>query len=278
PGSIIFSIDDGTNPVYTVNLANTNVVRVVKLSDENDTGVKSLWAVYDRSRETTIGLFPYGARVTFTVAAMNRQGNQMKEQTYSFAVETRDQHDSAASTSPVTAALKPGDPVLTGGYDSGIEVLSGLLAGAVVIFNSEEPVKPEFGPSGEISALDENGVYAVGLVLNLQPPTIFNTPVKVVIPCAGYTDLSQVSVYFSDGASWVLACDGQGNVQEAALGWMVEGSRVDHPDYSPPSIEIKLNHFSAIQAGSSSKPATVVPKSGGGDGGGGGCFIGTALL
>jgi hypothetical protein len=61
-----------------------------------------------------------------------------------------------------------------------------------------------------------------------------------------------------------------GNVQEAALGWMVESSRVDHPDFSPPSIEIKLYHFSALQAGSSTTDMSVKYSGGGG---GGGCFI-----
>ena len=273
PGSITFTIDDGTNPAYTVSLADTDVVRVVKLSTDQDTSVSRLWAVYDRSREASIGDFPFGATITITVQAMNRRGDWMEGRSYSFGVETEAEYKDANLASPTIDPVKPGDSVLKDIYDTGIRVVKGELAGAAIVFSSTEPVRPEFGPPDEIPLLDMEGISAVGEVLNLQPPTIFDTPVRVFIPCLGFTDLSKVSVYFYDGTMWILACNGQGNVQEAALGWMVEGSRVDHPDFSPPSIEIKLYHFSALQAGSST--ADVPVKSSGG-GGGSGCFIETA--
>lgn len=138
-----------------------------------------------------------------------------------------------------------------------------------------EAVSPRIGPSDEIPLLDVAGIHAVGEVLNLQPPTVFSTPVRVFVPCPGYSDLTRVGIYFHDGSRWVLACDGQGVVQPEAAGWMVEGSRVDHPDLSPPAVEVSLYHFSAVQAGSADEPDVASSSSGGG--GGGGCFIGTAL-
>ncbi|GAJ20959.1 unnamed protein product, partial [marine sediment metagenome] len=79
-----------------------------------------------------------------------------------------------------------------------------------------------------------------------------------------------------NGTGWVLACDANGNVQPDGEGWMVPGSRVNHNDSTPPTIEIQLYHFSGILAG--------IFGFGGGDGGGGnpggggggGCFIATA--
>ena len=184
----------------------------------------------------------------------------------------------AFRASPGTVALQSGSSMLMDIYNAGFKVISGVLEGMMVIFNNSEPVKPELGPSDEIPLLNVDGINAVGEVLNLQPPTVFNTPVKVFIPCRGYSDLSKVNVYLFDGSSWLLGCDGQGNVQNSALGWMVEGSRVDHPELSPPAIEIRLYHFSAVQAGSSLLPDTAVAKSSGGGGGGGGCFIETASM
>ena len=275
-GSIILSIDDGVNEPYTVTLADTDVVRVVKLSSDADTAVRSLWVVYDRSRESALGDFPYGETIIVTVQAGDRVDDWMDEQSYSFRVETEQDHQEAAAASPSVTALQQGDPVLKDGYDAGIQVLSGALAGAKVVYSGDEPVVPEFGPSDEIDMIGLDGVNTVGEVLNLQPPTIFNSPVKVFIPCSGYSDLTVVGIYLYGSAGWVLACDGAGVVQPGGEGWMVEGSRVDHPETSPPTIEIGVYHFTAVQAGSTEEPDIPTGSSGGG--GGGGCFIGAAGL
>jgi hypothetical protein len=274
--SIILTIDDNVNPVYSVSLSDTDVLRTVKLSPDEDSRVSSLWVIYDRSQEDTLGYFPYGKTIIITVEAKDRLGDWMQVHTYSFAVETKQDHNEAFKASPETVALQSDSSILKDLYDTGFKVISGALKGMMVIFNNSEPVKPELGPSDEIPLLNVDGINAVGEVLNLQPPTVFNIPVRVFIPCPGYSDLSKVNVYLFDRSSWLLGCDGQGKVQNAALGWMVEGSRVDHPDLSPPAIEISLYHFSAVQAGSPSLPDTAVAKSGGG--GGGGCFIETASM
>jgi subtilisin family serine protease len=276
--SIILTIDDGVNPVYSVSLGETDVVRTVKLSQDEDSQVSILWVIYDRSREGTLGNFPYGNTIIITVEAKDRSGDWMQLHTYSFAVETKQDHDEAFKASPGTVALQSDNSLLKDLYDTGFKVISGALKGMMVLFNNSEPVKPELGPSDEILLLSMDGINAIGEVLNLQPPTVFNIPVRVYIPCPGYSDLSKVNVYLFNGSSWLLGCDGQGKVQDAALGWMAEGSRVDHPDLSPPAIEISLYHFSAVQAGSSSLPDTAVTQSGGSGGGGGGCFIETASM
>jgi hypothetical protein len=112
--------------------------------------------------------------------------------------------------------------------------------------------------------------------MNLQPPTVFNIPVKILIPCPGYTDVSSLNLYYYNGSSWALACDAAGNVQPGGDGWMVPGSRVNHNETDPATIEIQVYHFSGAQAGLFSGGGDVVSSSSGGGGGGGGCFISAA--
>jgi hypothetical protein len=88
-----------------------------------------------------------------------------------------------------------------------------------------------------------------------------------------------------NGVNWVLACDSAGNVATGGEGWMVPGSRVNHNNSVPPTIEIQVYHFTGVQTGIST---TGGGDSGGdsgdsgggisssGGGGGGGCFIATA--
>jgi len=61
-------------------------------------------------------------------------------------------------------------------------------------------------------------------------------------------------------------------VETGGEGWMVPGSRVDHDNGSPSTVEIQVYHFTGVQAGSPSgsdwRSTDVVA--------GGGCFIATA--
>jgi hypothetical protein len=65
---------------------------------------------------------------------------------------------------------------------------------------------------------------------------------------------------------------------------MVPGSRVDHPETSPPSIEIRVYHFTGVQTAVASDSAAedtgeaVAPgaASSGSGSSGGPCFISTA--
>ncbi|MBT8351654.1 MAG: hypothetical protein KJO26_10540 [Deltaproteobacteria bacterium] len=113
--------------------------------------------------------------------------------------------------------------------------------------------------------------------MNLLPPTIFTTPVKLFIPCPGVNDVSILSIYYYNGTNWVMACDASGNVQAGYEGWMVSGSRVNHNNGSPSTIEIKVYHFSAVIAGDIISPLGE-DGGGGGGGGGGGCFIDNLLF
>jgi hypothetical protein len=139
---------------------------------------------------------------------------------------------------------------------------------------------PTLGDSSDIPGVNLQGVARVGTPLNLQPSgTYFNPPVKIFIPCLGYSDVSNLNVYYydDDDSEWYLANDADDpyTVQQYAVGWMVPGSRVNHNNGDPSTIEIQVYHFSGVQAGSTSGGSSTFFSSSD-SGSGGGCFIATA--
>ena len=286
--SICFTITDGINAVYERDLSDSDVVRVIKLNEDPDSRVTHLWAVYDRSMEAGYGNYPYDTDVSVQVDAKDRRGDWMTPRSYRFNIETQAEHNEAEANSPDTGLLAPAelavvDPLNI--YDVGIKVTDGGLEGAMIVYDGNEPVEPTFGPTEELPPLEAAGMDGVGVPMNLQPPTVFTTPVKILIPCPGAADVSKLSVYFFNGEAYILACNGGGDVQPGATGWMVPGSRVDHPETNPSSIELRVYHFTGVQAGLATTSAdidvdpaeTVALTGAGGSGGdGGGCFIAVA--
>ena len=277
--SIRFTIDDGEN-VDEIDLDDSKDVRVrvTKLdSDEDDTAVTRLWAVYHRAEDTIrSNAYAYDSEINIKVDAKDRRQDWMTQENFYFKIESEAEHDDAEANSPDTSSIVPADPA----YNAGIEVTSGDLEGAKIIFDDNEPVTPMFGPSDQPPLSDVPGTDAVGVPMNLQPPTVFTTPVKIFIPCPGQADVSKLSIYYYNGEDWALACDADGNVEPGGNGWMVPGSRKNHNDDIPPTIEIQIYHFSGVQA-AISPPDEGEGSSGGGNGGGsggggGGCFIATA--
>ena len=169
------------------------------------------------------------------------------------------------------------------GRDSEWGITTGNLKNFNLGFDSTADI-PTLGDSDDIPGVNLPGVAMVGTPLNLQPSgTYFNPPVKIFIPCPGYTIVSNLNVYYydDDSSEWYLANDADDPymVQQDAAGWMVPGSRVDHNNGDPSTIEIQVYHFSGAQAGSTSgETNSTNPSSSSVDGGssGGGCFIATA--
>ena len=268
--SVQFTIDDGVNGVYTRNLG-AATVRFVKLTADPDSQVTRMWVVYDRSQESG-GLqnFPYNSDVNIKVDASDIMTNDMLQAAFDFNVETVAEHDAAHDHAnlPESSAVGIGDPDM-GASEDGIRIDSGDLEDAKVIYDSSEQRTPTFGPINEIPPFNISGSGAVGVPMNLQPPTVFDVPVRVFMTCPGYTDVSGLSVYYHNGSYWVRAADAAGNVLPGGDGWMVPGSRVNHNETDPATIEIQVYHFSGAQAGTFSAGS-----SGGGGGGGGSiCFI-----
>jgi subtilisin family serine protease len=267
---IQLTIDDGENAPFIRNLGSASV-RIIKLVDgEDDSQVTRLLAVYDRSEDGVYGpAYTYDNDVNIMINATDITGNTMIPASIDFNVETQQEHDNLSNQEnlPDTRAVDAEDPLLGGLYDDGLQVISGALTGAKIIFENDGLVNPQFGPFNEIPTVNLSGVQGAGIPMNLQPHTFFLTPVKLIIPCPGYTDVTDLNVYYYNGSSWALACDAAGNVRPGGEGWMVPGSRVDHNETVPAAIEIQVYHFSGAQAG------TFSPAAGGGGGGGGGCFI-----
>jgi subtilisin family serine protease len=265
--SVALTIDDGTQ-TYGRNLGAASV-RVVKLTDDEDSAVTRMWVVYDRSNDFVVAqqTYDYGSDVNVSVDATDIMNDSISQYGFDFNVETQDEHDAALDPAnlPDSFGVDAEDPDLGGVLDDGIRIASGTLQGAKIIFDSSELQLPRFGPLNEVPPVNLSGVSGVALPMNLQPPTVFDTPVKILIPCPGTADVSSLSIYYYNGSTWALAGDAAGNVQPGGDGWMVPGSRVDHNETDPPTIEIRVYHFSGAQAG-------VFSGSSGG-GGGGGCFI-----
>jgi hypothetical protein len=172
-------------------------------------------------------------------------------------------------------------------YNSGWRIMAGELEGFTVFYHDSDGIVPTLGPTDEIPTLRQSiaDVQGVGAPLNLQPSgSHFSLPVTLLIPCPGYSDVSRLDLYYYDDhrSEWFLAHDAEDDpdvVQPDAVGWLVAGSRVNHNTGTPATIEIRVNHFSGVQAGAA---AGSLPVSSSGDasvsaaaesGGGGGCFI-----
>ncbi|MBW2489166.1 MAG: hypothetical protein JRE72_17220, partial [Deltaproteobacteria bacterium] len=270
--SVAFTINDGVNGTYNRDLGDATV-RFVKLTADPDNRVTRMWVVYERSQESGIlQHFPYDRNVNIRVDASDIMANDMIQASIDFNVETEDEHDDAMDPAnlPDSSVIVGIDPDM-GVLEDGIRINSGDLENAKVIYDSSEQRTPFFGPLNEIPPLNVPGSGAIGVPMNLLPHTVFESPVRIFIACPGYTDVSGLSVYYYSGSNWVRACDAAGNVLTGGDGWMVPGSRVDHNETDPPTIEIQVYHFSGAQAGTFSAIG-----GGGGGGGGGGCFISAA--
>lgn len=267
--AVVFTIDDGVNPVYTRNLGDTDLMRIIKLNDDPDAAATDVWVEYERTEESALAAYAYGGTISVTVSAVNRLGHAMTPVDFDFKIETETEYQDAEETKPETTALDPDDPDLGGSNDTGFQVTGGNLAGTKILYSSSEPVYPEVGPESDIPALDSAGATGVGIALNMQPPTLFQSPVKIVLPVSGADDVSQLYIYYYNGEAWQPACEPGGNVTAEGDGLIVPGSRVDRNDTTPPAIEFQVYHFTGFQAVQMDVPTG----SGGSGGGGGSCFI-----
>ncbi len=280
PTSIIFTVyKESSFPLGSqYDLGDIPFVRVVKLlPSEPDTAVTKLWVIFIQS------FFDYDEELVIQVEAKDNSDVLMSPKSYFFTIESQTDYLVAQINLPSTESVNQSDSALGGPYDTGIKVTSGGLSGAKIVSNSNDPIQPYFGPTDEIPQLDVSQMDAVGSPLNLQPPTVFSTPVKVFIPVPGRLSVNDLSVYLYNGTEWILASDANGIVQPGGEGWMVPSSRINHNFGNPSSIELRLYHFTGVQAAVNRAPTpdptptpTPTPSPSGG-GGGGGCFISTIL-
>jgi len=107
---------------------------VVKLTEEEDTQVTRLWAVYDRSKDDDYGnSYAFDSIITIGVDAKNQRGLLIEPvPSYTFKIESETQHYEAHDpvNLPDTAEVASDDPDLEDPdyfYDAGVQVLSGDL-------------------------------------------------------------------------------------------------------------------------------------------------------
>jgi hypothetical protein len=245
PDSIRFLISDGEYGLYYRNL-NSPAVRVVEV-DIDSSPATSLWVVYDRSLEPTLPpVYPLDTIVQVRLEVEDIHWNEIIVERHEFKIESDSRQAHAFDHLPESQSINIEYP--TGIHDAGVEVVSGVLTGAKIFYDADEPLLPAFGPIDEIKPAALGAGQAIGVPVNLMPHTVFNNPVKLYIPYPDQTDVTQLDIYYFNGIEWLAACDSGGNVLPGGEGWMVPGSRVNHPDQVPPQIEIQVYHFSAAQA------------------------------
>jgi hypothetical protein len=263
PNAVAFSVNDGSNP-YTRKLNDLNgrgskILRAIPLDADGNVAY-SLWAAYYRSNETALqNSYPYDAAVEVTVSVKDRNGVTMEPITFRFKIQGQERDNEAKIKAP-KLSTRP-DSASPSKKKSSVD--SGELKGASITYDSnlmqEIGLEPYIGPSEEIPPLSV--AEAAGAAVNLLPPAVFPTGVKVTIPCPASSDVSTLSIYYYDGENWVPACDSAGNVLPEGEGWMVRGSRINH-NYdtetgTPAHIEIQVYHFSAAVAADTSTARAV---------------------
>ena len=245
PDSIRFFISDAEYGPYRRNL-NSPAVRVVEAAIDPSSAT-SLWAVYDRSLEPKLPpVYPLDTIVQIRLEAEDIYWNEITVERHAFRIESDRRQAQAFDNLPYSRSFNIENP--SGIHDAGVEVVSGDLTGAKILYDADEPLLPAFGSIAEIQPVISSDGQAIGVPLNLMPHTVFNNPVKLYLPFPDTADVRELDIYYFNGAEWLPACDAGGNVLPGGEGWMVPGSRVDHPAQVPPQIEIEVYHFSAAQA------------------------------
>jgi hypothetical protein len=274
PESVSLQIDDGQNR-YDPDCSDRNIVRFVQLiAEEDENHLTKFWLIYNR-QEDVYGDFGFGSLVNVGLDMCDISGICLPTSQYQFQIETQDEYSQSRDNAPQTSALPETDPMLEpeSGYDTGIVVTSGENEGVKVIFDSAGSVIPEIGPSEEIPVVTDPDLKPLGSPLNIQPPTVSESPLKIVIPCPGETDLSDTSILFYNGDRWIRACNAKGELLETGEGWMVPDSRKIHTDTDNgiTTVEFKAYQLSGIQV-----VRDAAHKSEGGGASPLNCFIDTA--
>ncbi len=248
PSAVRFTIDDGYHLPYVRDLAH-DAIRIIKLNPAADGQATDVWVTYDRFLEPFMPTaYPLDAIIRVTVVISDRRNNMLQPAPFEFKIESRAQKVASAQNVPETAEIYQNELSPKAGTGSGIAVVDGKLAGTKVFYSSFEPITPEFGNPDEMPLIGATGMQAAGLPVNLLPHTVFDQPVRLLIPLAGDVDTKNVGLAYYDGTQWLPAADADGSVLSGGQGWMVPGSRINHEDSSPPVIEVQVYHFSAAQA------------------------------
>lgn len=252
--SIVIRIwdDEGidTNSIFMA-VQGEDVSAHIRLKQITEGDSTEYWIIY-----SPLNSFSFDEEVTVILEVEDINGIAMDAYTYSFQVESENEHTEAEENKPLYIVDDHSDP----NKYACLADPNSIIVGAMIIYDPNEPIAPGFGSPSEIPEL-RNGV---GLPIALEPPVFFLRPIKIFIPCPGVDDVSILDVfYFNPAAGWIKAGDNDG--------WMIYGTRIDHNETSPPTIEIQVNYLAAVQAGLSDNANNFLRDSGTS----GGCFIST---
>ena len=246
--SVIVWVDDGVNQ-YELHATDAPGLWFVPLLEEEQQTLSKFWLVFD-SAAASGAPFDYNAQIQVSFEIQDLSGERFTSDLYQFRTENSDARHTAESDAPFTAQIEVNDPAIEpeNGLDAGLIVTKGQMAGTRLIYDSQAQVQPTVGPSSDIPAFAENGNNPIGGVLNLQPPTVLENPVKIIIPCPREYHAGKLNLFFFNGKNWVKAGDTKGNVTAAAEGMMVPGSfkYIDTPETGS-ALEIRTYQLTGMQ-------------------------------
>ena len=163
-------------------------------------------------------------------------------------------------------------------YDKGWGITRGELEGFALFYNSlsDPGMTPTLDSSREIPSADIAGFQGIGSPLGLQPSgKIFNTPVRVLIPCQGQSVQDALGIgMYEEGKGWSLVWNNsEGIVGSETLDWLAGAPGYLGRGVSEGAmmIQIAVNHFSGVQLVAPVADLAVSGDNGGGSGGG--CFV-----
>lgn len=134
---------------------------------------RDYWIIYYPTKE-----FEFNQIVNIKIDYDNIYESVMNPYEYGFRIESLAEYNIAQENTP-SFKIDESDPIQHKVIaDSGTEI-----KGAKIIYDPFEPVKPRFGPLKKLPNLVGTNAIAVGCPLSLEPPTVFNNPVTVFVPC-----------------------------------------------------------------------------------------------
>jgi hypothetical protein len=233
---VMLEDDDGVDSDTIAVTMNGEVVAHTVHHVFSSDDVRYLWVVYD-----SLGAFQYDQVVTVTVEASDVDGYPMVPYAYSFKTETSQEHRKAEDNAPATLVVLDPDAGWTTVYaQEGTE-----LEGVAIGYPDSEMVPPRLGPSDEIVPMVD--FRLLGVPVNIEPVSYYETPVTVVMPVSDALDVRSVRVYYyNPSLGWQRATEEDD--------WFVADSRIEHVDGDARFLEFQIRYAAPLQCLDASPP------------------------
>ncbi|MGA1864510.1 MAG: hypothetical protein ACMUHX_05560 [bacterium] len=235
--SIFIRLKDGKDIDENSIIMTVNGLKVDPFFKQIDQHNGDYWIIHNPAKS-----FNFEQIVNITIKASNIFESILSSCEYSFRVESEAEYILELKNTPPFIMDESDQIKYKIIADSGSEI-----RGAKIIYDPYEPVKPRFGSFAGLPDICKVNAVAVGCPLSLEPPTVFNNPVTILVPCPGINDLSNVKIFFYNPViGWMPASE--------VVGLMLNNSIVYNPETDPPTIEIRINYSGVFQAGIPSNP------------------------